>query len=190
MQQAISWSLFDQALFGGGSIVDYIMSKNMRLQELLKDPNARYSFSLEDVSVPLPPRSTEGHLVNNRRMKSLPPLSTAVRKSWYRDSSALSRAMHDGFSFIPLVANSKAHGNFTHFSTYGAGYYSYSYAAVMSAHVWENLFRADPWSRTGGDLYRNAILSKGGAEDPQSMLQAALGEPLSFQPLLNELATY
>lgn len=76
---------------------------------------------------------------------------------------------------------------FHHFVGYGAGYYSYIFARVISAHLWSSLFAENPMSRAGGLNFRYNILAHGGAKDPCSMLQTALQGPVSCDPFLRSV---
>lgn len=73
---------------------------------------------------------------------------------------------------------------FHHFVGYGAGYYSYIFARVISAQLWASLFEKDPFSREGGLNFRSNILAHGGAEDPAYMLFKTLGCDVSCDPFL------
>lgn len=76
---------------------------------------------------------------------------------------------------------------FHHFVGYGAGYYSYIFAKVISAQLWACLFEKDPFSRTGGDRLRTGLLSRGGAQDPASLIFEVLGDHVSCTPFLQSI---
>lgn len=73
---------------------------------------------------------------------------------------------------------------FHHFVGYGAGYYSYIFARVISAQLSSHLFSSDPLSREGGLKIRNGILAYGGARDPASLLRNVLNHDVSCVPFL------
>ena len=72
---------------------------------------------------------------------------------------------------------------FSHFSHYGARYYSYLWARAVSNLLWKRLFSADPLSRKAGEWYRREFLSHGGAKDPREILANTLG----YEPTMKEL---
>lgn len=73
---------------------------------------------------------------------------------------------------------------FHHFVGYGAGYYSYIYARVISAQLWSSLFESNPLCRTGGLNLRHNLLAHGGAKDPVSMIFDVLNGEISCIPFL------
>ena len=79
------------------------------------------------------------------------------------------------------------HSRFTHFTGYGAGYYSYMYAKIVAEHIWSRCFEADPLSRLAGDRFRHEVLRHGGAKDPNEILHGLLGDQPSTEELV---ATY
>lgn len=66
------------------------------------------------------------------------------------------------------------HGKFPHLFSYGLVYYLYLLDRAIAEKVWQELFEADPWLRTAGDRYKNAILKWGGTRDPWLCLADAL----------------
>lgn len=88
-------------------------------------------------------------------------------------------------SAIPWVPNMVTHARFTHFVGYGCGYYSYLYAKVVSAHLWTKCFERDPLDRSAGELYRQELLSYGGAKDPNEILENILGEKPKIDVLVD-----
>lgn len=73
---------------------------------------------------------------------------------------------------------------FHHFVGYGAGYYSYTYARVISAQLWSSLFESDPLSRRGGLNLRHNLLAHGGAKDPVSLISDVLNSQVSCASFL------
>lgn len=73
---------------------------------------------------------------------------------------------------------------FHHFVGYGAGYYSYIFARVISAQLWSSLFEQNPLSRRGGLKLRNRLLAKGGAHDSSSLIYNVLNHDVSCVPFL------
>ena len=104
-------------------------------------------------------------------------------------STALLQGVAERYLVAPALAGSAWHGGFTHLCTYGAGFYSYLYAAVISAALWQKLFAADPFCGAAGELLRRELLAHGGAKNPAAVLRACLGgeDHASLLPLLKEL---
>lgn len=55
---------------------------------------------------------------------------------------------------------------------YGAGYYSYLYARVFAAHIWEHCFSNDPLHPDSGEKLRKEMMVHGGSKDPLQMITA------------------
>lgn len=73
---------------------------------------------------------------------------------------------------------------FHHFVGYGAGYYSYIFARVISAQLWSSLFDKNPLSRAGGLKIRHGLLAHGGAHNPSSLLYNVINHDVSCVPFL------
>eukprot|EP00624_Nannochloropsis_granulata_P005683 evm.model.NODE_4038_length_3987_cov_22.595436.2 len=69
----------------------------------------------------------------------------------------------------------------------GAGYYGYLYDRVFASHIWERLFKNDPWSKEAGEKVWQAMLRHGGGKDPHEMLREVLGEEPALDSFLAEL---
>jgi AraC-like DNA-binding protein len=91
-------------------------------------------------------------------------------------STLLLHAVQERYLVMPPLAGSAWHGGFTHVCTYGAGFYSYLFAAVISAALWQRLFAGDPFCARGGELLRRELLAHGGAKDPAALLRTVLLE--------------
>ncbi|XVE64095.1 hypothetical protein DITRI_Ditri07aG0073800 [Diplodiscus trichospermus] len=65
---------------------------------------------------------------------------------------------------------------FSHFITYGAGYYSYLYAKCFAATIWKNVCQEDPLSLTTGTALRRKLLERGGAKEPADLLTDLVGD--------------
>jgi len=86
---------------------------------------------------------------------------------------------------VPYMDGTHWHSRFGHLVTYGAGYYSYLYASIFSADLWNTCFAAEGGtggsgngsvlSRKAGNAYWKEMLIHGGAKDPNLMLKAMLG---------------
>ena len=75
--------------------------------------------------------------------------------------------LQNHFSFIPFQAWQLRFG---HLVTYAAKYYSYLYSKAVAARVWQEVFAADPFSRSAGDRYRHQMLAYGGGKDPTGLV--------------------
>lgn len=58
---------------------------------------------------------------------------------------------------------------------YGAAYYSYQFAEVISRATWQKLFAADPLSRDAGERLRCSVLARGSSCPPSATLIHLLG---------------
>ncbi|WRX17353.1 Peptidase M3A/M3B catalytic domain - like 3 [Theobroma cacao] len=65
---------------------------------------------------------------------------------------------------------------FSHFITYGAGYYSYLYAKCFAATIWKKLCEEDPLSLATGTALRAKLLQHGGAKEPTDLLTDLVGD--------------
>ncbi len=78
---------------------------------------------------------------------------------------------------VPFVPGTHWHSRFGHLVTYGGGYYSYLYASIFSADLWNTCFASGDkaFSPAVGKSYWDNILIHGGAKDPNLMLKEMLG---------------
>jgi len=78
---------------------------------------------------------------------------------------------------VPYADGTHWHSKFGHLVTYGAGYYSYLYASIFSADLWNTCFAGGTkaFSSDAGLSYWKQILVHGGAKDPNEMLRTILG---------------
>ncbi len=97
-------------------------------------------------------------------------------------TTALFSNMHKEHN-VPFVEGTHWHSRFGHLVTYGAGYYSYLYASIFSADLWNSCFASGgkAFSPEAGKAYWNNILIHGGAKDPNLMLKAMLGREPSAE---------
>ena len=96
-------------------------------------------------------------------------------------------AAHARFSLAPHLSGSRWHAGFAHAAAYGAGYYTYLYAAALSAALWQRLFARDPFDRAAGERLRRELLARGAGACPVEMTEALLGGKATIVPLLREL---
>ncbi|KAF0689112.1 Aste57867_19384 [Aphanomyces stellatus] len=90
-------------------------------------------------------------------------------------------------TLVPYAAGTFWHTRFGHLVNYGAGYYSYLYARVFAADIWEECFAADPWNPKAGAAVYEGMLRHGGAKEPMAMLRDILGREPSSRSFLKEL---
>ena len=77
---------------------------------------------------------------------------------------------------LPPVPNTTWQLRFGHFIGYGARYYSYLMSRAVAARLWQQCFRAEPFSRRAGDRYRQSLLVHGGQVAPAQLVHDALGQ--------------
>jgi intermediate peptidase len=102
---------------------------------------------------------------------------------WRDESSNNSMSTSDLFASlhrehnVPFADGTHWHSKFGHLVTYGGGYYSYLYASIFSADLWNTCFEggSKAMDREVGMSYWNEILVHGGAKDPNLMLKSMLG---------------
>ena len=70
---------------------------------------------------------------------------------------------------------------------YGAGYYSYLYARVFAADIWEKCFAKDPLDASAGNKLYKEMMIHGGAKDPITMISNVLGAEPSMESYLKEI---
>lgn len=68
-------------------------------------------------------------------------------------------------------------GRFGHLFGYGATYYSYLFDRAIAAKVWNSLFKEDPYSRTGGEKFKESVLKWGGLRNPWSCIAEVFEKP-------------
>jgi len=65
----------------------------------------------------------------------------------------------------------------SHITNYGGGYYSYLFARMYAAQIWERRLSKDPLNREQGRVLRDDFLRYGSARSPREMLGfIAMGE--------------
>lgn len=66
----------------------------------------------------------------------------------------------------------------SHFVAYGACYYSYMFAKMYAAQIWETKFKRNPLCRKSGEELLTIMLQYGASKDPQSILDVIAGGSL------------
>lgn len=60
--------------------------------------------------------------------------------------------------------------SYGHFSNYGGGYYSYLFARMYAAQIWEKRFQKNPLNRAQGKVLSDEFLRYGASRPPQLLL--------------------
>jgi intermediate peptidase len=118
-----------------------------------------------------------------------------VPEKWATNSAGVSNSTTDIFKALHLqngllyADGTHWHSKFGHLVSYGAGYYSYLYASIFSADLWNTCFDggSDAFSREAGNKYWKEILIHGGSKDPNHMLSAMLGRDPKVDPFFKSL---
>ncbi|AMD21791.1 HFL065Cp [Eremothecium sinecaudum] len=86
---------------------------------------------------------------------------------------------HEVEKELQVLADTESNwcGKFGHLFGYGATYYSYLMDRAIAAKIWNYLFENDPFSREGGEKFKNSVLKWGGSRDPWHCIADALDEP-------------
>lgn len=100
------------------------------------------------------------------------------------DTTRTFHKLHDAMTVFAHDPYTAAHASFQHIVGYGAGYYSYIFARIISAHVWTALFESDPFSREAGHIIRTKLLSKGASKTPFDLIHDVLQTAPSCAPFL------
>merc|ERR1712039_678096 len=75
--------------------------------------------------------------------------------------------------------------NFGHLmNQYSAAYYGYLWAEVLSADMFESIFKKDPFSKEAGMNYRKKVLGPGGVGKIAEHLENFLGHAPTQEPFL------
>ncbi|CUS20673.1 LAQU0S01e12024g1_1 [Lachancea quebecensis] len=86
---------------------------------------------------------------------------------------------HEVEKHMGVLADDKSNwcGRFGHLLGYGSSYYSYLFDRAIASKVWQHLFAQDPFSREGGEKFKNSVLRWGGSRDPWNCIADALDKP-------------
>ena len=202
LQLQVVHAMFDQAVFSDrpmavacsaldratGALVVPDQHSSLCAGAVPAEPGARHPvapFALAGSALPAAPAGSApapGHV-----WSSLPAGVDMAMRPDALNSSAVLREVTRRHGPSPHIPGTAWQGGFTHIVNYGASYYSYLYARVCAASLWERLFGADPFSREAGELYRREVLAKGGTEEPAATVSRVLGEPATPAALLRSL---
>ncbi len=91
-------------------------------------------------------------------------------------------------SVIQVPETNRFANSFSHIFAggYAAGYYSYKWAEVLSADVWDYFTEHGPLSVNTGEHYLNNILGRGGSRSAMELFVAFRGREPEVEPLLKQ----
>eukprot|EP00184_Porphyridium_aerugineum_P002284 CAMPEP_0184696778 /NCGR_PEP_ID=MMETSP0313-20130426/3967_1 /TAXON_ID=2792 /ORGANISM="Porphyridium aerugineum, Strain SAG 1380-2" /LENGTH=133 /DNA_ID=CAMNT_0027155473 /DNA_START=297 /DNA_END=695 /DNA_ORIENTATION=- len=85
------------------------------------------------------------------------------------------------------VSGTSVESTLAHLYGYATGYYTYLYAKVFAAQIWDETLSKDPLSREAGQVIRNLLLAPGGSVIPRDILKSVLKGPPSLNAFLKEI---
>jgi oligopeptidase A len=98
----------------------------------------------------------------------------------------IAHEVREHVALVPVVAFNRFAHSFSHIfdGGYSAGYYSYSWAEVLSADVWSAFEEAGVFDPETGRRYRQAILEVGGSRSAMDNFKAFRGREPRIDALL------
>ena len=71
---------------------------------------------------------------------------------------------------------------------YAGSYYSYAWSDAIAIDIYKNLFEKDPLNQSAGLLFKENLLTKGGARWPEFVLESLLGrKSFNVSPLIQDI---
>lgn len=106
------------------------------------------------------------------------------------DVNTFEQNVLEEFDLLPKVPDTCMSTQFGHIfqGGYSAGYYSYKWAEVLEADVFDSFKENGIFDHKTAQKLRDTILSKGGSEDPEKLFIDFKGRKASSKPLLKKLA--
>ncbi|XP_059173011.1 mitochondrial intermediate peptidase-like isoform X2 [Physella acuta] len=102
-------------------------------------------------------------------------------------TTAILAQLQSKYYNIDYVPDTAWQLRFGHLVGYGARYYAYLVSRAVAAQVWHTCFKADPFNRSMGLMYRKEMLSHGGEKHPRQIVQDMLGCAPTVEYLVNSL---
>ena len=101
---------------------------------------------------------------------------------------AILASVREQVSVIPAPSTNRFANSFSHIFAggYAAGYYSYKWAEVLSADVWDYFTEHGPLSGDTGAHYLNNILGRGGSRSAMELFVSFRGREPEVEPLLKQ----
>ena len=101
---------------------------------------------------------------------------------------AILASVREQVSVIPAPSTNRFANSFSHIFAggYAAGYYSYKWAEVLSADVWDYFTEHGPLSGDTGAHYLDNILGRGGSRSAMELFVAFRGREPDVEPLLKQ----
>ncbi|MBX7066436.1 MAG: Zn-dependent oligopeptidase [Parachlamydiales bacterium] len=85
------------------------------------------------------------------------------------------------------LGSSHFHASWWHIPGYGPKFYSYLWSQVFACDLFEKIKKEGLLNPAAGGSYVQHVLSKGGGQDPNEILEAYLGRPPSTEPFFKQL---
>ncbi len=142
-------------------------------------------FDFELHSLPSPPSAPSPDPLIGEERNAMPQGVGADLRVRPNVQEVLDR-VRNKFSLIKPPEYNRFQNGFSHIFAggYGAGYYSYKWAEVLSADVFSRFEEEGLFNPQVGKDFLDHILSVGGSRDPSEMFQAFRGREVSIEPLL------
>jgi thimet oligopeptidase len=98
------------------------------------------------------------------------------------DLSKTMNAFQDEYSLFKHVPGTHMYSNFGHLYGYSAMYCTYMWSLVISHDLFSRFEKEGMMNKAVASDYRREILSQGGTEDADKLIENFLGRPYSFEP--------
>lgn len=104
----------------------------------------------------------------------------------HEDVQGLLNDVRQEVALLPAPAYNRFQNGFAHVFAggYAAGYYSYLWAEVLAADVWDVFAQSGPLNSETGERYRSAILQRGGSRSMNENFVEFVGRPPTVDAFL------
>jgi oligopeptidase A len=118
-----------------------------------------------------------------------PPAADSKAEAQTIDIAALLDEVREQVAVIKPPKWNRFENSFSHIFAggYAAGYYSYKWAEVLSADVWQYFLEQGILERSTGEHFLKNILSQGGSKPAMQLFEQFRGRKPSVEPLLEQL---